>query len=237
MLKIAVLDDQEVYLNKIEEITKTAMIVQGISYELFKYTTAEEFLYDLGEDDKCDIYLIDVELQTISGLEVARKIREKYYDSVLIYVTNYVEYAVEGYEVNAYRYIPKKMLEEKLPEAYAAIYGDLENRKKNFYIIENNHRLERIAYEDIIYVKKEQKYILLVHKYGVSRERKTITEFIECVQAYDSFVMVDRSCVVNAFHIMSLRNQEIMLRNGEVIPVSRPKLSYVKQEIMRIWRN
>ena len=86
-------------------------------------------------------------------------------------------------------------------------------------------------------MKKEQKYILLVHKYGVSRERKTITEFIECVQAYDSFVMVDRSCVVNAFHIMSLRNQEIMLRNGEVIPVSRPKLSYVKQEIMRIWRN
>lgn len=108
MLKIAVLDDQEVYLNKIEEITKTAMIVQGISYELLKYTRAEEFLYDLGEDDKCDIYLIDVELQTISGLEVARKIREKYYDSVIIYVTNYVEYAVEGYEVNAYRYIPKK---------------------------------------------------------------------------------------------------------------------------------
>lgn len=55
MLKIAVLDDQEVYLNKIEEITKTAMIVQGISYELFKYTTAEEFLYDFAEDDKCDI--------------------------------------------------------------------------------------------------------------------------------------------------------------------------------------
>ena len=155
MLKIAVLDDQELYVNKIDEITRNAMLKHGIAYELFKYTSTKEFLYDLSEDNKCDIYLIDVELQTTSGLEVARQIREKYYDSVIIYVTNYIEYAVAGYEVNAYRYIPKNILEEKLPEAYAAVYVNIENRKKNFYIIENNHRIERIAYEDIFYVKKD----------------------------------------------------------------------------------
>ena len=237
MLKIAVLDDQELYVNKIDEITKKAMLELGIVYELFKYTSTEEFLYDLGEDIKCDIYLVDVELQTTSGLEVARKIREKYYDSAIIYVTNYIEYAVEGYEVNAYRYIPKTILEEKLPEAYAAVYVNIENKKKNFYIIENNHRMERIAYEDTFYVKKDQKYILIVHKHGVSRERKTIAEFIESVQSLDTFVVVDRSYIVNAFHIMTLKKQEIILRNGETIPVSRPKLSYVKQEIMRIWRS
>ena len=237
MLKIAVLDDQELYVNKIDEITKKAMLELGIVYELFKYTSTEEFLYDLGEDIKFDIYLVDVELQTTSGLEVARKIREKYYDSAIIYVTNYIEYAVEGYEVNAYRYIPKTILEEKLPEAYAAVYVNIENKKKNFYIIENNHRMERIAYEDIFYVKKDQKYILIVHKHGVSRERKTIAEFIESVQSLDTFVVVDRSYIVNAFHIMTLKKQEIILRNGETIPVSRPKLSYVKQEIMRIWRS
>ena len=237
MLKIAVLDDQELYVNKIDEITRKAMLKHGIVYELFKYTSTEDFLYDLSEDNKCDIYLIDVELQTTSGLEVARQIREKYYDSVIIYVTNYIEYAVAGYEVNAYRYIPKNILEEKLPEAYAAVYVNIENRKKNFYIIENNHRIERIAYEDIFYVKKDQKYITIVHKHGISRERKTITEFIESVQSLDTFVVVDRSYIVNAFHIMTLKNQEIVLRNGETIPVSRPKLSYVKQEIMRIWRS
>ena len=76
-----------------------------------------------------------------------------------------------------------------------------------------------------------------MHKHGVSRERKTIAEFIESVQSLDTFVVVDRSYIVNAFHIMTLKKQEIVLRNGETIPVSRPKLSYVKQEIMRIWRS
>lgn len=237
MLKIAVLDDQELYLNSIEVITRNCMLEQGISYEIFTYNSPEDLLYDIEEDNKYDIYLLDVELPTTSGLEVARKIREKYYDPIIIYITNYVEYAVEGYEANAYRYIPKKMLEQKLPEAYASIYPSIENKKKEFYIIEKNHKLERIAYEDIYYIKKDEKYILLVHKHGISRDRKTIAEFMESVKSYDSFIGVDRSYVVNVLHVMSLKNQQIILRNGDVIPISKPKLSYVKKEIMRIWRN
>lgn len=237
MLKIAVLDDQELYLNSIEVITRNCMLEQGISYEIFTYNSPEDLLYDIEEDNKYDMYLLDVELPTTSGLEVARKIREKYYEPIIIYITNYVEYAVEGYEANAYRYIPKKMLEQKLPEAYASIYPSIENKKKEFYIIEKNHKLERIAYEDIYYIKKDEKYILLVHKHGISRDRKTIAEFIESVKSYDSFIGVDRSYVVNVLHVMSLKNQQIILRNGDVIPISKPKLSYVKKEIMRIWRN
>lgn len=236
MLKIAVLDDQELYLETIEVITRNSMLEQGISYEIFTYISSEDLLYDVEEDNKYDIYLLDVELPTTSGLEVARKIREKYYDPIIIYITNYVEYAIEGYEANAYRYIPKKMLEKKLPEAYASIYPNIENKKKVFYIIEKNHKLERIAYEDIYYIKKDEKYILIVHKHGISRDRKTIAKFMESVKSYDSFIGVDRSYAVNILHVMSLKDQQIILRNGDMIPVSKPKLSYVKKEIMRIWR-
>lgn len=78
---------------------------------------------------------------------------------------------------------------------------------------------------------------MLVHKHGVSRDRKTIAEFLENVKSCDWFIGVDRSSVVNALHIMSLKNQKIILRNGEEVPISKPKLGYVKKEIMRIWRN
>lgn len=238
MLKIAVLDDQQLYIETIEMITKKSLLEQGINYEMISYTSPENLLHDIEEDNKYDIYLLDVELPTTSGIEVARKIREKYFDPIIIYITNHVEYAVEGYEANAYRYIPKKMLEQKLPEAYASIYPSIENKKKDFYIIEKNHKLERIAYEDIYYIKKDEKYILIVHRHGISRDRKTIAEFLEHVKQNEySFLGVDRSYVVNIIHVMSLKNQQIILRNGDVIPVSKPKLSYVKKEIMRIWRN
>lgn len=236
MIRIAVLDDQEIYLETVEMITQKSMSEQGIIYEFSKYASPKSFLHDLEEDKKCDIYLLDVELPETSGLEIARQIRKKYYDSTIIYITNYVEYAIEGYETNAYRYIPKKLLEEKLPEAYRSICPEIERKTKDYYVIEKNHRLERIAVEDIYYVKKEEKYISIVHKHGTSRERTTIAEFFERVEKYDFFVIVDRSYVVNILHVMSLKNQQLILRNGQMLPVSKPKLSHVKQEIMRIWR-
>ncbi len=237
MFKIAVLDDQDTYFETIRMITGKSFLEQGISYEIFEYTSPEELLCDIEDDNKYDLYLLDVELPTISGLEVAKEIRKKYYDPIIIYITNYIEYAVEGYEVNAYRYIPKKLLEQKLPEAYRAIYYSMEKKAKEYFIIEKNHKLEKIAFEDIYYIKKDVKYVLIVHKYGNSRERMTISDFYEKVKKYDSFVVVDRSYIVNVLHVMSLKNQQIILRNGEALPVSRPKLSHVKREIMRIWQN
>lgn len=237
MLKIAVLDDEETYFETIRMITRKSFLEQGINYEIFEYTSPEELLYDIEDNNKYHIYLLDVELPTTSGLEVAREIRKKYCDPIIIYITNYVEYAVEGYEVNAYRYIPKTLLEQKLSEAYEAIYSSIEKKIKNYFIIEKNHKLEKIAFEDIYYAKKDVKYVLIVHKYGASRERITISDFYERVKKYDSFVMVDRSYVVNILHVMSLKSQQITLRNGEVLPVSKPKLSHVKREIMRIWKD
>lgn len=237
MLKIAVLDDEKTYFETIRRITRKSFREQGINYEIFEYTSPEELLYDIEDDNKYHIYLLDVELPTTSGLEVAKEIRKKYHDPIIIYITNYVEYAVEGYEVNAYRYIPKKLLEQKLSEAYEAICNSIEKQIKNYFIIEKNHKLEKIAFEDIYYVKKDVKYVLIVHKYGTSRERITISDFYERVKEYNSFVIVDRSYVVNILHIMSLKSQQITLRNGEILPVSKPKLAHVKREIMRIWKD
>ena len=236
MVSIAVLDDQVLYLQMIEEITMKCMAEQEIAYEIVTYNSWENLLSDIEEDNKYDIYLLDVELPDTTGLEVARKIREKYFELVIIYITNHVQYAIGAYETNAYRYIPKRMLEEKLPEALVSICGSLKNKKKDFYIIELYHKIERIAYDDIYYVKKDEKYILLVHRYGRSRDRKTMAEFVKCANCYGKFIGVDRGYVVNAVHVMKLENQQIVLRNGDFIPVSKPKLKFVKQEIMRIWR-
>ena len=54
---------------------------------------------------------------------MAREIRKYYFDPFIIYITDHVEYSPEAFEVNAFRYIPKIKLQEKLPEAlsYAVV--------------------------------------------------------------------------------------------------------------------
>lgn len=236
MLKIAVLDDQEEYVKQIRDLTTQSMQNLGVPYRFKKYTQTKELLSDLQEKEYCDIYLLDVEMPEMSGLEVARSIRKECWGPVIIYITNHVEYAVEAFEVNAYRYIPKSMLEEKLPEALAALIAQLEQVEDEVYKIERGYQFERIPFQEIYYLKKEEKYVLIVHKRGQSRVRKTLAEMMDDLGHSDYFIKIDRSYVVNVLHIMSLKNQQILLRDGSTLPVSKPRLVQVKREILEYWR-
>lgn len=57
---------------------------------------------------------------------VAKEIRQYYNEPIIVYVTNHVEYAIQAFEVNAFRYIPKALLREKLAEAYDVLLPKLD---------------------------------------------------------------------------------------------------------------
>lgn len=236
MMKIAVLDDQEEYVNQIRGLAARSMQNLGVHYRFKKYTKAKELLSDLQEKEYFDIYLLDVDMPDMTGLEVARSIRKECWGPVIIYITNYVQYAVEAFEVNAYRYIPKSMLEEKLPEALAALIAQTEQVEEEVYKIERGYQFERIPYQEIYYLKKEEKYVQIIHKRGKSRVRKTLVEIMAELKDSNYFIKIDRSYVVNILHVMSLKNQQILLRDGSTLPVSKPRLVQVKREILEYWR-
>ncbi len=234
MLNIAVLDDQEEYVKRIGKLTAESMQNLGISYTFKKYIKVNELISDLREKECFDIYLLDVEMPEMTGIEVAKIIRKECWGSAIIYITNHVEYAVEAFEVNAYRYIPKNMLEEKLPEAFAALVSQMEH-EEDVYIIKKGCQFEKIPYKEIFYLKKEEKYVEIIHKRGESRVRKTLSQVRDELGSRQ-FIVIDRSYMVNIVHIMSLKNQQIVLRDGSMLPVSKPRLLQVKKEILEYWR-
>ena len=72
----------------------------------------EWFLLGLNEE-KFDMYILDIRMPGENGIEAAREIRRLYPDPVIIFITNFVDYAIEAYEVNTYRYIPQRVSERK----------------------------------------------------------------------------------------------------------------------------
>lgn len=71
----------------------------------------------------------------MTGLELARKIQKYYADATIIFVTDYVQYSPGAFEVNAFRYIMKRDLHEKLPMALKKMIPRLENKATGCYII------------------------------------------------------------------------------------------------------
>lgn len=86
----------------------------------------------------------------------SEEIRRLYPDPVIIFITNFVDYAIEAYEVNTYRYIPKECLKEKLPQAYDALLPGIMEKEERYYIINKRNEVEKLAYSDIFYMKKKE---------------------------------------------------------------------------------
>lgn len=234
MIRIAMVDDEQRYLEKERTITEEYFRKKGLIFQIETFQDAEWFLGGI-QEEQFDIYVLDVEMPKKTGLELAKELRKLYPDPILIFVTNFADYAIEAYEVNTYRYIPKEILKEKLTAAYDALLPSLLEKEEKYYVIEKKLNIEKIAYSDILYLKKDGRYTVLVHRRGESRVRKSLIEVYEALNGPE-FLIIDKSCVVNLKHVMRLQDQVIQMRDGMRLPVGRPRINAVKDAIAEYWR-
>ena len=233
MLTIAVLDDEVRCVNLIRELTQKCMHEMNIRYVIKGYTKTDDLLNDFEQERYYDIYLLDIEMPGINGLEIARRIRRKLASVFLIYITNYVKYAIEAFEVNTYRYIPKQALEQKLPEAYRSIQKQLDKRKlsRKYYVIEWYDKKIRILYDDIYCLRKEDKYVVIEHKNGSARVRKPLSLVVEELNSKD-FYIIDRGLAVNLNQVSAVLENSVKLCNGMIFQVSKSRWRQLEELLL-----
>lgn len=235
--RIAIVDDSTRDAGQLEELIEGYFAKSANRrYMVRLYQNSSALLWDLDDRKQFDIYFLDVEMpEQTSGLELAYKIRTYCLEAVIIYVTNYVKYAPQAFEVNAFRYIPKQMLGEKLGEALDCILPKIDRQDQRTYVIEVQGRLERILYKNIVFIGKDGKYITIHHRDGESRERKSLSQIMDALKAPE-FVYIDKGYIVNIQHIESLQKDCILLKNGMELKISRSKYRDVKEKAADYWR-
>ena len=113
MVRILICDDDAIFAQDLLQ-----RILALPSY--YSKSMSAQCLTDLDAMDssalaQCDILFLDIDLGDQNGIDLARGMRAHNPEAVLIFVTNFSEYAPEGYEVNAFRYLTKADLDQKLP--------------------------------------------------------------------------------------------------------------------------
>jgi len=235
MIKLAVLDNEAKMLDYIynfiysfDEFSKTI--------ELSKFNCAEDILNKIEQGDKYDIIVSDIELDTLSGIEFGKIVREKYPDICLIFLTSHPEYAVQSYAIEAYQYILKSEIEERLKSVLFKLIKNLEKTKEKFIVVKTRFEAHKIYHKDIIYIKKVkgEKYSVFFTTKGKYTERKSFEQILKELNS-DEFIMVERGCIVNYRHILCVKGNEIQLSNKECVEISRAKISIVKEQIFNCW--
>lgn len=235
MVNIALIEDDR-YMQEIIRacMEKELRASEKVKIEIFD--EAEDFQKILMKGEQYQIVFSDIELGGMNGITLAKVLQEKWPETYVIFVTAYSEYAVESYRLDAYQYILKEEMEERLPIILRTVLNKIERERKRFCILKREDEREKVFYKDIIYIVKSKaaKYVRYITKNGEFRERSTLEMVIKELND-DDFLKVDRGCIVNIKHIYKIKGNIIFMVNGAQIPVSRGNLAKAKKEINLRW--
>ena len=121
-IKVLVCDDDAAFCKKMADLVRKSQPVDGCSAAVT--TCCDPIALTDKALGQFDIAFLDIDMGAYSGLELARHIRNLNLDTILIFVTNYVQYSLEGYEVQAFRYLLKSELDGKPTARDAAVHAD-----------------------------------------------------------------------------------------------------------------
>ena len=235
MLYIAICEDEASQLAAIRDKVQIYLKENNILAELEAYGRSDLLKYDLQEGKYFDIILSDIEMPDTDGMKLAKEIRGCLPDAILIFVTAYLKYAIDAYELEVFRYIPKSCLDEKLPGALEIAIKRVQSQSDKSYLIQTAARIEKILLKQIVYIQKDGKNAMIICTDGsVKSVRKSLSDVHKELNSKD-FVFVERGSIVNIAQIKSIQKEEVLLSNGVRIHASRPRLEEIKERMTIYW--
>ncbi len=237
MFHIAVCDDEKSMTDNNKSVLEMVIKELGVTAEITTYTDSRNLLYDITEDNfHYDLLLSDIEMPEISGMELVEKIKPFLPDIRIIFITSHIEYAIDAFELSIFRYVPKSDIEKRLPSAIKDAISLINIEADKCYTIQVKGRFEKIPFKDILYIERDGKNAAINTISSVSKVRKSLQAVFEEINS-EEFIFIDRGYIVNLIHIMQIKNNSAILKNGVTLPISRSHLQTVKEQINTYWGN
>lgn len=194
------------------------------SFEIEKrlYNSGESFLDNviLNCDDS-HLFILDIQMQDISGLDVAKELRKANYKGHIIFLTAFREYVFHGYEVHALNYLLKPVDPKALYLCLDEVADTLIGRS---YLYRTKQEAIHIPYKDILCISSSLHSVNILTTNGLYTQYTTLNNILEHLP--QEFTKVHRSHIVNLAHIYKICGSLITLSNQMTVEIGP---SYLRQ--------
>lgn len=216
MLRIAVCDDEPICLENEKRIIENYLSGRNEKAIIDTFTSAQELLVAASEI-QYDLFMLDVEMPGINGMEVASRLHEIDEKIPLVFISAYMKYASDGYHVNAFRYILKdENIEIYIAECLERILKNIgiDNRK---VVLDFTVGRREIYVNEIVCIKRQRNYTVFVttRKDKESLMLKRPAKRVKETMAQYEFISVSSGVSVNPYHITEVIDEKVYMDNGE----------------------
>jgi len=186
------------------------------------YKSAEQFLFFMNDEAHYDLAFLDIQLERMNGLQLAKLIRKEDKTIFLVFTTGEKNQVFQGYEVSAFRYLLKPLREREVVDALNKISTMLGEKRKEAIVINYNDELRRVYKNDILYVEVDDHHITLYTGQGKLRYKAKLKELEQQLQE-PQFCKNHRSYIVNLHYVERISREGVELESGEKLPISRSR--------------
>lgn len=183
----------------------------------------------------CDIAFLDIDFvgEDYNGIDIARKLREVNRRALVFFITNFIEYAPEGYEVQAFRYILKWDLDAVLGRYLMQALEQLSDTG-DILLLQSEGALVELPFISILYFEVLGHSVSVFTEDGTYTVNATLSSFEQQLESH-GFLRVHKSFLVNMRHIKRFQCRELLLDNGAVLRVSEKSYAEQKRKYL-LWK-
>ena len=239
MLRIAICDDEAQYVQQIKNFVQEYLHGHPeLSGQIDSFSLGRELLYQAEESGGFDLYLLDIIMPGLNGIETGRQLRQLGDGGEIIYLTTSPDYAVDSYSVRAFFYLLKPLEKGRLFEVLDAAVKKLNDRRSKAVLIATRDGPRRLLLDQILYVERVGRSLRYFCSNGTVDSMTLRVPFhtaVEPLLADSRFCQCGSSFAFNLQHVAGVRGQEVLLDSGDSVTIPRASVAPFKHTWGRFW--
>lgn len=211
-MRIAICDDAAICLSQITAVANEYKKDRGICFDIFSHP--EDLLEAAERIGGYDIYILDVIMPSLNGIELGMELRNAGYDGKIIYLTSSEEYSLDAFRVRAFDYMIKPIDKEAFYKTVDEAVASISEKKDKALIVKAKGRNVKLTYDSIMYIELNKRMITYYLVGGRTVEsttvRTTFSMAMADLLADKRFTACGQSMVVNLDHVTEVENTAVV---------------------------
>ncbi|MBQ0058472.1 MAG: response regulator transcription factor [Lachnospiraceae bacterium] len=228
MLRIAICDDHEDESLLVRQYTERFFSKKTTDIEMDVYPSMTALL-ETG--NAYDLYLLDVLMPGMTGIEGARHLNTRDNQPLIIFITSSMDAAIEGYGVNAAGFLLKPLAYDKYCETMERVFDRYLFPEEKTITITYNRVPVSIPLSQIMYLENKLHSVSIFLSDGrIFTESSKLSSYADKLTIDDSFVRCHQSYIVNMKYVKDIDEAGFVLYNGTYVPISRSRYKQCKMD-------
>lgn len=235
MLDIAICDDEPAHLSLIASYTSEFLELNQYEGTVHQFLHPDELLRAC-ENKRFDLYILDIVMPMVNGIEVGKTIRNLDRESHIIYASSEPSFALQSFVANPVNYLLKPIDKQQFFATLNLVVSKLDMDMGNSFIVKTLEGIRTLRLSEVVfceYTKHTAIYTLANGKTVTTRTFKgPFAQHVEQLLQDVRFVKPHASYVVNMDYVESFSKNRFTLRFGYSVPIVTKQYGFVREVYM-----